>query len=231
MVRKRVFAAALIAALALGLTSCADPMEENVSLYIQGELDATYLGKVDPAYVEVVEDLTEEEAQEKYANNLAAEAEFLLAFLGVEMPTEAVSQRAAELAGEIYTHARYTVSEAERLKNGDITAEVTVSPIEVLYLVTQETSDAVLAAVIEESGLSEEELMFLSEEDYQALDEQYAMGMLDALEEQLPNLTYGKDQTILLQMTQDGDGYYALETNGLQMLDTVMIDYSGQYME
>ena len=53
----------------------------------------------------------------------------------------------------------------------------------------------------------------------------------DKLEELLPQMSYGKDQIIMLQLKPDDEGYYVLVETGIQKVDEVMIDYSGTYAE
>ena len=57
------------------------------------------------------------------------------------------------------------------------------------------------------------------------------MALLDELERLIPEITYGEDQVIMLQMKEDEDGYYSLVESGLQKVDEVMIDYYGSYAE
>lgn len=225
---KKALAAAAAAALMLALTACQN-VAKDATVYIQGELDATYLGKVSQDYIDVVEGMTEAAAKEKYDYNIEAEAQYLLSYLGVELPTDAVYARAEEVVGEIYSHAKYAVADAELMKSGDIAAEVTVSPIEIIPLMPEELYMDTWTAVKQEAGVTDEEVALMSDEEYQALDEQYAMVLLDELEGLIGQLTYGTDQSILLQMKEDEDGYYSLVESGMQKLDEVMIDYTGTY--
>ena len=64
-----------------------------------------------------------------------------------------------------------------------------------------------------------------------AADIQLGMLLLDQLEELLPQLSYGKDQVIMLQLKPDDEGYYMLVDTGMQTLDACIIDYSGDYAE
>ena len=225
---KKALAAAAAAALMLALTACQN-VAKDATVYIQGELDATYLGKVSQDYIDVVEGMTEAAAKEKYDYNIEAEAQYLLSYLGVELPTDAVYARAEEVVGEIYSHAKYAVADAELMKSGDIAAEVTVSPIEIIPLMPEELYMDTWTAVKQEAGVTDEEVALMSDEEYQALDEQYAMVLLDEMEGLIGQLTYGTDQSILLQMKEDEDGYYSLVESGMQKLDEVMIDYTGAY--
>ena len=141
------------------------------------------------------------------------------------MPTDAVIQRAQELVDEIYSHAQYTVADAEQLSGGDIVVEVTISPIEIMPQLTSEFLQETWDTVLSENGIATQEQL---DAQYQALDEQYANVLLDQLESLIPQLTYGQDQVVMLQMKEE-DGYYSLVDSGLQKLDEIMIDYYGAY--
>ncbi|MGO5021683.1 hypothetical protein ACTQ4E_01155 [Lawsonibacter sp. LCP25S3_G6] len=225
---KRVLAVAGAAVMLAALAAC-HSVAKDATVFIQGELDATYLGKINEEYLNVVEDMTQADAQAKYDYNLQAEGEYLLSYLGVELPTDAVYQRAEEIVGEIYSHAKYTVADAELLKSGDIAAEVTISPIEIMPLIPEEFYAETWQKVKQQAGVSDDQVAMMSDEEYQVLDEQYAMALLDKLEGLIGQITYGTDQTILLQMKEDEEGYYSLVESGMQKLDEVMIDYTGAY--
>lgn len=225
---KRALAVAGAAVMLAALAAC-QSVAKDATVFIQGELDATYLGKINEEYLNVVEDMTQADAQAKYDYNLQAEGEYLLSYLGVELPTEAVYQRAEAIVGEIYSHAKYTVADAELLKSGDIAAEVTISPIEIMTLIPEEKYAETWQAVKQQAGVSDDQVAVMSDEEYQVLDEQYAMALLDELEGLIGQITYGTDQTILLQMKEDEEGYYSLVESGMQQLDEIMIDYTGAY--
>ena len=110
---------------------------------------------------------------------------------------------------------------ASKTKDGDFVVEVAVSPIEVMSLLTEDD----FSSALEESGFNAAE----TEEAAAAADAVYGMLMLDKLEELVPQLTYGEDQIIMLQLKAGEDGYYTLVDSGMQKLDEVMIDYYGTY--
>ena len=222
---KRVLSAIMVGAALLALAACSD-ITKDAKVYVQGELDATYLGQFNQEYIDVVEGMTEADAQEKYDYNVEAESEILMSYLAIEMPTEAVTQRTQELVAEIYSHAKYTVADAEKLKSGDIAVEVTVSPIEIIPLLTTEFMEETWNNVLDSNGIATQEQL---DAQFEALDEAYALALLDELERLIPEITYGEDQVIMLQMKEDEDGYYSLVESGIQKVDEVMIDYYGSY--
>ena len=88
---KTMLAAALAAASLLGLTACGGGITNDATVYVQGLLDANYKGQISQEYIDVVEDMTQEQAEADHANNLEMEGDYLLTYLAVEMPTDAVT--------------------------------------------------------------------------------------------------------------------------------------------
>ena len=220
---KRMVAGTLSLCLLGALTACGGGLtEKDAETYIKGHLDAYYLGTYAQEYIELVEDMTEDDAKEMHRDNVEWEAEYLLQeFMEVDYPTDEMAQRAEELIEEVYSKAQYKVGSGSKTKDGDFVVEVAVSPIEVMSLLTEED----FSSALEESGFNAAE----TEEAAAAADAVYGMLMLDKLEELMPQLTYGEDQIIMLQLKADEDGYYTLVDSGIQKLDEVMIDYYGTY--
>lgn len=225
----RVLAAALTAAAVLSLSGCKDTTKD-ATIFVKGELDCTYLGTYDKAYLDVVDDMTEADAKEKYDYNVEAEASIMMDYLDINTSSETVAERAKKLVADIYSHAKYTVADAEKLKSGDLAVEVTVSPIEILPLLTGEFVQDTWYNILDQNGIaSQEQLDALSDDAYDALEVEYANTVLGELEGLMSQLSYGEDQVIMLQMKKDDDGYYSLVESGMQKLDEVMIDYNGSY--
>ncbi|MCI8687131.1 MAG: hypothetical protein HFF57_02300 [Lawsonibacter sp.] len=222
---KRLAAGAVAACLLVTLTACGGGItEKDAEVYVKGHLDAAYLGTHTKEYIDLVEDMTEDDIDEMHQNNITWEAEILLEdFFQVEYPTDEMTQRAKELIEKIYSKSKYTVGTGSKTKDGDFVVEVTVSPIEVLNLITDED----LFDALEQSGYAEA----VTDEEVEAADAVYGMLALDLLEQALPQLTYGEDQIIMLQLKPDDDGYYTLVETGIQKVDEVMIDYNGYYAD
>lgn len=229
MKKRHILAGALACALALTLTACGGLTESDVAAYVQGELDCTYKGQYSQEYLDLVDGMTEETARQQYEDNAQAEAQRLLNYLEVYYPTDQVNERATQLVKDIYTNAKYTVGDGNKLQGGDFAVEVTLSPIELFHLIPDETYGQVWTQVCEDNGTTPDQASTLSEEDFQPLDQEYALRMMDKVEEVLPQVTYGQDQSVMLQLKLDGD-YYSLVSNGWTTLDDMVIDYTGDYM-
>lgn len=232
---KRRLLPALCAAALLTLSACGGVSRTDVTTYIQGELDCTYKGDISEEYINLVDGMTQESAQEQYETNAILEAERMLRFLDVdyyeeETAEEEVMTRAVELVKEIYTHAQYTVNPAEKLQSGDFAVEVVVSPIELFHLLTSDDYVNTWTEICNAAGYYDQEaLSAVSEEEYKQLIAQYALQMMELVEALLPQLSYGEDQNVMLQMELEDDTYI-LVANSWTNLDDLIIDYTGSYL-
>lgn len=220
----------LACGLAVTLTACGRLSGRKVSAYVQGELDCTYKGQYSQEYLALAKGMTEEHARQQYEDNARTEAQRLLNYLDVHLPTDGVRERAAQLAKDIYASARYTVGEGAQLRGGDFSVEVTLSPIEVFHLIPEETYRQVWTEICQAHGTTPElAIASLSDTEYQALDEEYANRMLDAVEGVLPQLTYGREQRVTLRLQREGESY-SLASDEWTALDDMVIDYTGSYL-
>ncbi len=220
---KRALSAALALCMTGILAACGGGLtEKDAEAYVKGHLDAAYLGVYDKAYVELVEDMTEADAREMHENNVSDEAElYLLDFLEVDYPTDEINDRAKEVMEKLYAKSKYTVGTGSKTKDGDFVVEVTVSPIDLYNLLTQDD----FFDALDEAGFDDAE----TEEELEAVDAVFGLLILDTLEDKLDEIEYGEEQIIMLQLKKDSDGYYGLVEAGMQKVDEVMIDYSGAY--
>ena len=222
---KRALSAALALCMTGILAACGGGLtEKDAEAYVKGHLDAAYLGVYDKAYIELVEDMTEADAREMHENNVSDEAElYLLDFLEVDYPTDEINDRAKEVMEKLYAKSKYTVGTGSKTKDGDFVVEVTVSPIDLYNLLTQDD----FFDALDEAGFDEAE----TEEELEAVDAVFGLLILDTLEDKLDEIEYGEEQIIMLQLKKDSDGYYGLVEAGMQKVDEVMIDYNGYYAE
>ena len=244
---KRIAAVAVAACLVMSLAACGGINRNDATVYVQGRLDAQYKGEYSKDYIDLVEDMTQADAEQMYNDNAEIEAEYLLYILNTEYSTEGYDEavltamnelyaepvaKAQELIKEIYSHAKYTVGKADKLQSGDFAVEVTVSPIEIVSLIPDEVYEDTWSEYLSAYGItSQEQMDAMADEDYMKMDAEYAMAMLEYLEGLMDSLTYGEDQIIMIQLKLGEDNYYSLVDSGVQKLDEVMIDYTGAYMK
>ena len=227
---RRAAVCILAAVLALILAACGGVSSEDVTAYIQGELDASYLGQYNEDYLELL-DLTEEEAEEAYQAWVASEADWLLYYIDVQYYDDQVLAEAEELVRAIYAKSSYTVGDTNKLKDGNFVTEVLIRPVEVMYLLDETAIQDIYAEVCGEAGLTTyDQISALSEEEYNALEVEYAYRVLAELESLLPQISYGEEQSIMVQMELGEDNNYTMLESDWMDMNEVIIDYGGVYL-
>ena len=227
----RITALLLAGVMALGLAACSSVTPEDAETYIQGLLDASYLGQYNQEYLDLA-DITEEESRtEDYEWNTAAEAEILREYLAIQS-TDASIQKSVDLIKEIYTRSKYEVGAASKLDDGSYAVTVSIQPMDILIRYQNQTDvNEIWMTVLAEHGVMDQAALdAMSDEEYMALEDIYAAAVLDGIQALVPEMGYGPEQSVVLQLQLEGDTYTLVGTDW-QHLDSMMIDYSGQYCD
>ena len=227
----RVTAWLLACTLALGLAACGDITPKEAQAYIQGELDACYLGQYNQDYLDLLGISAAAAEAQHYVWNTQAEAEFLMDYLDI-YPTEASYEQAVDLVRDIYACSKYQVGTASKLEDGSYAVTVTVQPMDIMVRFASQNDpvDFWYAALDRHGIYTQEALDAMSDADYEALEDDYAAGMLEGIRALLPEMGYGPSQSVVLQLQLEDDTYTLVETDW-QHLDSMIIDYSGQYCD
>lgn len=227
----RITALLLAGVMALGLAACSSVTPEDAETYIQGLLDASYLGQYNQEYLDLA-DITEEESRtEDYEWNTAAEAEILREYLAIQS-TDAAVQQSVDLVKEIYSHSRYSVTGASKLEDGSYAVTVSIQPMDILIRYQNQTDvNEIWMTVLAEHGVMDQATLdAMSDEEYMALEDIYAAAVLDGIQALVPEMGYGPEQSVVLQLQLEGDTYTLVDTDW-QHLDGMIIDYTGQYCD
>lgn len=137
-----------------------------------------------------------------------------------------------DLVKEIYSHSKYEVGAASKLDDGSYAVTVSVQPMDILIRYQNQTDvNEVWLAVLAEHGVTDQAALdAMSDEAYMALEDAYATAVLDGIRALLPEMGYGPEQSVVLQLQLEDDTYTLVGTD-LQHLDSMIIDYSGQYCD
>ena len=66
----------------------------------------------------------------------------------------------------------------------------------------------------------------MTDEEYQAMDEEWARMIVDLYLEKLPETSNLESQSTTVQLEKDTDGYYIITEDDFNRLDGMIIDYS-----
>ena len=125
--KKSILAMSLVLALvlALSLAGCGTAMTDASTVLVQGNLDEIYLGKYDPAFLELV-NTTEEQAEANYIQGLETEADYFAYYFSIDYMDDTLQDEIVELYKEIYSHSRYEVGEATKVDDSTYGVPVTI---------------------------------------------------------------------------------------------------------
>lgn len=227
-IAKKLALLGLAVAMAVSLAACGDVSKKDVAVFIQGELDATYLGQYNEDYLKLMDMTAEELEEQNYIWNLEAEAELFMKSYGME-ETDETTEKVVDLFKEIYSHSKYEVQTASKLENGSYAVEVLVEPIDVIVQFDKQYDvNAMYSEILENNGVEDPQAM--TDEQYLALESEYADAVISAIRDLLPNLGYGKQQSAMLQLKLEGNTYTLVETDW-QKLDDMILDFYGSYTD
>lgn len=197
------------------LSGCGKEEEFDASSYVQLGLDAIYLGKAEP-YAEILNE-SPETILKNYEAGINAEVDTFIQFFSIRSMTDEMRAEVAVFYKELYSHARYEVKDAQKREDGVYAVEVTVSPIRLFPLITEELK-VFFDAFNEDTknGVYDD----LTEEEFET---KYAQGILELSTQYLDKIQYASTETVLLTVSQNQKHSYQLDN--FQEIDSKIIQY------
>lgn len=238
-IAKRVSALALAGAMTLSLGACSGGMTtDDASKCVQVELDATYKGEFS-GFVDFYSNVTTDDAKSQYDANVEGEVGNFLSMYG--MPTVEDSNtlqefsdmqmhRAKQLYQQIYAKSDYTITSSSKQDDGTFAVKVNIKPMNIIKLV-DDNYDEGFAEFDAKFDAIKEEVQAMSDEEFatwytDTYVREYYDTLLDVLEEQIPNIDYLEEKSIVIQVQQSEDGALMITNEDFGNLDWLMIDYN-----
>ena len=172
----RLTSVLMAAALVFVLAACGDVTPDQARTYIQGDLDACYLGQYNQDYLDLIGITAEEAEEQNYVWNTTAEAEILMDYFDI-YPTDASAERAVALIRDIYALSKYQVGAASKLDDGSYAVTVTVQPMDILVRYTSQNDAASLwAAALDRHGIYSQEALDAAKAEAERLLSEWESG-------------------------------------------------------
>ena len=227
---KKVLSLVSAFALALSLTSCGGSglTAMDAADYVQGLLDATYLGVFHQEYLAGV-NLTEEEAQTNYENGLEVEYEYFTYYFDISTDdlTEQTHNAIVDLLADIYQQSAYQVKTVSRMDDGFV-VEVVVEPIDIIPLVAENYMEAYSADFA--TNYADVDLAAIGEVEQEAFrltyENDWATGIVELFRAHLDELGHLEGESILAQFLPNEDGAYCLSDADFSNIDALVLAYS-----
>ena len=220
--------AALVLALALSCILAACGSRSGLSkfdaeTYVDGLLKEMYLGQFEESYMELV-GTDKHAAEDNYENTLELEASYFVNYCySIRYPTEEYMDKLKDLYAEIYSNTKYEIVSVAEQDDGSFAVKLSVEPINIFQLVDADWNED-MKEWYEKYPSSV--LNALTNEEYQAADEEYAGMVLDLFWEKMADIGNESARTITVQLEKDADGYYVINSDDLSRLDELIINYS-----
>lgn len=233
---KRIAAILLCGCLLLGLCACGSSSDavldevksllhgeigrEGARELVQGNLNMIYHNNQDVEYLQSVE-LTAEEAEQVYWEGVDLEVQFFEDYFGIEYDTPEIHERLAQLYDQIYAKSDFTVGEASREEDGSYVMTVTVRPLDIIEIASE---DLAVAADTFNSQYTEEQVNAMTEEAYQAYDAAWADLVISEVEAKLPEMGYLPERTTEMRVALIDDAW-SITDDSMGDIDLLMIQY------
>ncbi len=217
MKRLRILFLAVLAILLGVLSGCSSFSAADL---VKNNLDLIYLDQYSDEYLKKV-NLDKAQAEQQYQEGLNVEADVFANLFNIELDScaDAVKEQILALYRQIYSHSKYEVGTESR--NGDTyLVQLTVYPIDIFAKVIEED--------VEEFGNTMQsreaagEFADLTDAEFEAV---WAQAVIDMVSGHLNSIGYLDAQTISVQVVQDDDGAYSIDSSDFQRIDSLMIAY------
>lgn len=220
---KKVLALVLGAVLCMGvLAGCGSSFDAGN--LVQGNLDLVYLNKYTDSYLKSVS-MTKDAADAEYASGIAIEVDYFIEYFYIEMDycDPSVKDQITELYHQIYDHSKYEVGEVT--KSGDTyLVELTVYPIDTIKKIVDEDWETFCTEWTNEMTEKVNNGEVDAEDDV-AIETAWAQGVIDLVKARAAAIGYLEPQTISVQVVQDADGIYSIDSNDFSRIDSLIIAY------
>lgn len=217
MKRLRILFLAVLTILLGVLSGCSSFSAADL---VKNNLDLIYLDQYSDEYLKKV-NLDKAQAEQQYQEGLNVEADVFANLFNIELDScdDAVKEQILALYRQIYSHSKYEVGTESR--NGDTyLVQLTVYPIDIFAKVIEED--------VEEFGNTMQsreaagEFADLTDAEFEAV---WAQAVIDMVSGHLNSISYLDAQTISVQVVQDDDGAYSIDSSDFQRIDSLMIAY------
>ncbi|MDE7366606.1 MAG: hypothetical protein K2N24_04555 [Lachnospiraceae bacterium] len=200
----------------ISLTGCSlmGNSKKTYANYVQSLLDVNY--KADFTNYMKITNSTQEEAQTVYDDGLNYLADALMVAYGInDVEGSDIKSQFVELAKEIYSHASYEI-EGVTKTDGVYQVSVNIQPIDILLI----TYDDVVTYI--EDMNQRVTNGFYNDYELDAYEIEYAQGIIDILNDSLPNVGNGETVTVTVTIL-DNDEYYYISDADFLALDKAIL--------
>lgn len=205
-----IISAAVVLFIVFGTLACLGVFREfNAQRYVTAVLDQTFKGDVEDA-VEMVDGTTEEALVEQYETGIETFVKNTL-LNGAELDSD-LETKYIDVCKKIFASMKYSVQEAEKIRDGEFEVSVTYQPSNVLQLfISSATSEVTRIEQKKEKG----EYRGTFDEIEAQMKAECITNWCTMLEEAYNNMEFGEEQTVVLKVVKGENDLYQLEESAI----------------
>ena len=122
-----------------------------------------------------------------------------------------------------YKSAKYEIVSAAQQEDGSFSVKVTVYPIDIAQTVSETLNDATKEFY---KKYPQNEVNTMGEKEYAEMGEEWARMILDLYQEALKEIGNMTERSVSVQIEQDSEGLYTINSEDFARLDALIIDYT-----
>jgi hypothetical protein len=213
--KSAILLALLAAALLSLLTGCAAKV--SAPDVVQSQLDLLYHHTYTEESLALL-DLTEEEAEALYAQQISTEVEAMCESYDLK-PEEcdaAIADELTALCQQIYAESCYTVGESTRTEEG-YTVELTIAPMDLFTKIAQEDGEDFSQTWADRYTQGE-----FDEATQQEIETAWAQAIIDLVAARAEQIGYLDGETIQVSVVADEDGRWSISESDLANIDQLL---------
>lgn len=196
---------------------------ENVIQMVTADINAQFLNNHDPDYLALL-GRTEAESVAYFQKNVGLEAQVLLDVIWAEYPDETTWAEATAVVELLYQRLAFRVHSAhEDEETGHFQVKIAIAPVSGVDFATE----SYLLAHFEEVT-QETDVLSIHQEDYEYYDNIASLSILNYLRQGVSELSYGKEQELVLELVKEEFGY-RVDIQDWYQLRELALDYKGHY--
>lgn len=194
----------------------------DAEVYVDGLIRENYLGQTQEEYLELT-GIGTEDVETLYDSALDMDVEYFFFMYDIDDHTDELHQEVKDLYREIYKSTKYEIVSAAQQEDGSFSVKVTVYPIDIAQTVSETLNDATKEFY---KKYPQNEVNTMGEKEYAEMEKEWARMILDLYQEALKEIGNMTERSVSVQIEQDSEGLYTINSEDFARLDALIIDYT-----